>query len=92
MSELRYLASTTIIKDSTLAKVKTGFMKVFASGYSSLFTEEISYCSNISSNLLNLSCKTIGTSLARCFLKTESSFRGRCSGEFTFLTSNLDVA
>ena len=91
MSELRYLASTTIIKDSTLAKVKTGFMKVFASGYSSLFTEEmISYCSNISSNLLKLSCKS--ALLARCFLKTESSFRGRCSGEITFPTSNLDVA
>ena len=34
----------------------------------------------------------MGTLLAPCFLKTASCFRGKCNGEFTFRTSNLDVA
>ena len=41
----------------------------------------------MSSKLLNLSCKGNGTLLARCFLKTASDFKGRCSDEFTFPTS-----
>ena len=52
----------------------------------------ISYCSSMSNNLLTLSCKRIGTLLALCFLKTASGFKGRCSNELTFPTSNLDVA
>ena len=71
VSELRYLASFTIFIDSPIAKIITGFMNVFPSGCSSLFIGEIiSYCSRVSSNLLTLSCKRIGTLLARCFLKT----------------------
>ena len=46
----------------------------------------------MSRNRLTLYCKCIGTLLARCFLKTASGFRGKFSGEFTFPTSNLDVA
>ena len=58
MSELRYLASKTIFKDSPLAKIAIGFMNVFPFGCSSLFTGEIiSLCSCMSSNLLTLSCK-----------------------------------
>ena len=58
MSELRYLASSTIFIDSLLAKIITGFMNVFLFGCCSLFTGEIiSYCSRITSNLLTLTCK-----------------------------------
>ena len=46
----------------------------------------------MSSNQLTLSCKVIGTFIALCFLKTASGFKGKCSGEFIFPTSNLDVA
>ena len=46
----------------------------------------------MSSSLFTLSCKCIGTSLALCFLKTASSFKGKCNGELTFPTSNFDVA
>ena len=68
-------------------------MNVFPFGCSSLFTGEMfSYCSNMSSNLLTLFCKLIGTLHTRFFLKTASGFRGICSGEFTFPTSDLDVA
>ena len=71
----------------------TWFLKVSPFGCSSLLNgETILYSSKVSSNLLILSCKTIGTLFARCFLKTASSYRGRCNGEFTFSTSNLDVA
>ena len=71
----------------------TGFMNVLPVGCSSLFTGEmISYCSSISRNRLTLSCKCIGTLLARCFLQTASSFRGKCIGEFNFPTLNWDVA
>ena len=56
MRELRYLASRTIFKDSSSARIKTGLMKVFTFGCCSLFTgERISCCSNMSSNLLTLS-------------------------------------
>ena len=76
----------------SLKKIK-GLINVLPFGCSSFFAGEmISYCSNMSSNLLTLSCKWIGTLIACCFLKTASSFRGKCSGEFTFPTSNLDVA
>ena len=86
-SELMYLASKTICNDSLLAKIITVFMNAFSFGCSSLFTGEmISFCSNI----LTLSFKGIGTLLARYILKTLSGFRGRCSGEFTSPTSNLD--
>ena len=93
MSELKYFASRTIFKDSPFAKMITGLINVLPFGSSSLFTgETISYCSNMSSNLLTLSCKWFGTLLARCFLKTASSFKGKCTGEFTIPTSSLDVA
>ena len=52
----------------------------------------ISECSRMTSDLLTLSCKWIGTLLDLCFLKTASGFKGRCSGDFIFTTSNLDVA
>ena len=68
MSELRYLTIRTIFDDSHFAKMITGFTNVFHSGCSSLFTwEMVSYCSNMSTNLLTMSCKFIGTLLARCF-------------------------
>ena len=85
MSELRYLDSKTILKDCPFARKITGFINELPFGCFSLFTGKIiSYCSNITSILLTLSCKWIGTLLARCFLKIASSFRGKCSGEFTF--------
>ena len=58
MRELRYLASKTMLNDSPLDRIITGFMNVFPFGCSSSFTGEmISYCPNMSSNLLTLSCK-----------------------------------
>ena len=91
--ELRYLASRTIFSDSSLAKMITGLIKVLPFGCSSLFTGDIiSYCSKMSSNLFTLSCKSIGTLLALCFLKTASSFKGKYNDELIFPTSNLDVA
>ena len=85
MSELRYLASRTIFSDSPLARIITVLINVFPFGSSSFFTGDmISFCSRMSSNLLTL--------LALSFLKTASGFTGRCSGEFIFSTSNLDVA
>ena len=92
-SDLRYLASRTIFSDSPLFKMITGLIKVLPFGCSSLFTGDIiSYCSKMSSSLFTLSCKGIGTLLARCFLKTASGFKGKFSGELIFHTSNLDVA
>ena len=92
-SELRYLASSTISNDSPLARIITGLVESFPFGCSSSITgEKISFCSIMSSNLLNLSCEWIGSLLALCFLKTASFFKGRCSGELNFATSNLDVA
>ena len=41
MSDLRYLASSTIFNDSSLAKIRTAFMNVFPFGCSSLITWEI---------------------------------------------------
>ena len=71
----------------------TGLIKVLPFGCSSLFTGDINlYCSKMSSSLFTLSCKCIGTLPARCFLKTASGFKCKCSGELIFLTSNLDVA
>ena len=71
----------------------TGLIKVLPFGCSSLFTGDIiSYCSKMSSCLFTLSCKGIGNLLALCFLKTASAFKGNCSGELIFLTSNFDVA
>ena len=59
-------------------------------GCCSLFTVEIiSYGSRISKSLFTLSCKCIGTLLARCFWKTESGLSGRCSGKCIFPTSIL---
>ena len=70
ISELRYLASRTIFIDSPLSKMINGLIKVLPFGCSSLFTGDIiSYCSKMSSSLLTLSCKCIGTLLACCFLK-----------------------
>ena len=93
ISELRYLASRTIFSDSPLAKMITGLTKVLPFGSSSMFTGDIiSYCSEMSSSLFTLSCKYIGTLLAFFFLKTASSFKGKCSGELIFPTSNFDVA
>ena len=46
----------------------------------------------MSSSLFTLFCKCIGILLARCFLKTASGFKGKCSGELVFPTSNLDFA
>ena len=92
ISELRYLASRTIFSDSPLAKTITGLIKVLPFGCFSLFTGDIiSYCSKMSSSLFTLSCKCIGTLLALCFLKTASGFKGKCSGELIFPTSNFDV-
>ena len=45
----------------------------------------------MSSSLFTLSCKCIGTLLALCFLKIASGFKGKCSGELIFPTSNFDV-
>ena len=75
-SELKYLASRTNFSDSPLARMITGLIKVFPFGCSSLFTgDRISYCSKMSSHLLTLSCKWIGTLLALCFLKIMSGFK-----------------
>ena len=61
---------------------------MFPFGCSTLFTGDmISHCSKMSSNLLILPCKWIGTLLALCFLKTASVFNGECTGEFFFNTS-----
>ena len=58
LNELRYLASKTIFDDSPLAKMITGFMNVLPFGWSFLIIGEIiSYCSRLSCNLFNLSCK-----------------------------------
>ena len=93
ISELRYVASRTIFSDSSLAKMITGLIKVLPFRCSSLFTGDIiSYCSKMSSSRFTLSCKCIGTLLALCFLKTASPFKGKCSGELIFPTSNFDVA
>ena len=93
ISEMRYLASRTIFSDFPLAKMITGLIKVLPFSCSSLFTDDIiSYCSKISSSLFTLSCKCFGTLLALCFLKTASGFKGKCSGELIFPTSNFDVA
>ena len=92
INELRYLASRTIFSVSPLAKMITGLIKVLLFGCSSLFTgDTISYCSKMSSSLFTLSCKCIGTLLALCFLKIASGFKGKCSGELIFPTSNFDV-
>ena len=91
ISELRYVASRTIFSDSSLAKMITGLIKVLPFRCSSLFTGDIiSYCSKMSR--FTLSCKCIGTLLTLCFLKTASPFKGKCSGELIFPTSNFDVA
>ena len=46
----------------------------------------------MSSSLFTLSCKWNGTLLALCFLKNASGFKGKCSSELIFPTSNFDVA
>ena len=93
ISELRYPASRRFFSDSPLAKMITGLITVLRFVCSSLFTGDIiSYCSEMSSSLFTLSCKCIGTLLALCFLKTASGFKGKCSGELVFPTSNFDVA
>ena len=90
MRELKCLASRTVLKDSHLARIKTGFMNVLPCGCFSFFTGEmISHCSNTSSKRLTLSWNWIGILFAHCFLKIESSFRGIFSVEFTFRTLNL---
>ena len=90
--ESRYLASITFFTDSHLARMKTGLIKVLPFGCFSLFTGDIiSYCSQISSSLVTLSCKCIGTLLALCFLKIVSGFKGKCSGELVFPKSNFDI-
>ena len=76
ISELRYLASKTILifSDTHLARAITGFMKLFSFGCSSLFSGEIiPYCSRMSYNLFTLSCRRVDKLIARCFLKTASS-------------------
>ena len=58
ISELRCLASRTILSDSPFAKVITGLINVLPFGCSSSFTGDIiSYCSKMFNNLLTLSCK-----------------------------------
>ena len=70
ISELRHLASRTFSNEFPLARIKNGFLNVFRFGCSSFLTGEmISFCSNLFSNLLILSCKWIGTLLVRCFWK-----------------------
>ena len=54
IGELKYLASKTILifSDTHLARIFTGFMKLFSFGCSSLFSGEINpYCSRMSHNL-----------------------------------------
>ena len=64
VGELRYLASSTIFSDSTLARL----MKTFPIGCSSFFTGDmISFCSRTSSSLFTLTCKWIGSLLSLCF-------------------------
>ena len=46
----------------------------------------------MSSYRFTFSCMCFGTLLALCFLKTASGFKGKCNGELTLPTSNLDVA
>ena len=47
-SELRYLASRTVFSDSPLARIKTGLIKAFPFGCSSLFTGDmIWHCSRM---------------------------------------------
>ena len=93
ISELRYLASRTILSDYSLARMITRLIKVLLFGCYSLFTGDIiSYRCKISSNRFDLSCKCIGTLLALRFLKTASSFKGIYKDEFTFQTSNLEIA
>ena len=66
MSELRYFASRTFLNNFLVAKIILGFINVLPFGCSSLYTEKmISYCSSMSSSLLTLSCKWIGTLHAR---------------------------
>ena len=66
---MRYLASRIIFSDSPLARIINGLIKVFLFSCSFLFTRDlISYCSRMSSNLLTLSCKWIGTLLAHSVL------------------------
>ena len=58
IKELMYRASNTIFFYFLLDKKITGFMNVFPFDCSFLFTGEIiSFRSNMSSNLLTLSCK-----------------------------------
>ena len=58
ISELRYLASRTIFSDSPFARMITGLINLLPFGCSSLLTGDIiSYCSQLFSNLLTLSCK-----------------------------------
>ena len=91
--ELRYLASRTIFSDSPCARMIPGLIKVLPFSCFSLFTGDIiSYCSKMSSSLLTLSCKCVGTLLALCFLKVASGFKAKCSGELIFPTSNFNVA
>ena len=92
MSELRYLASKTTFNDAPLARIITGCVNVFPFGCSSVLSGEMfSFYSKLTSNLLTLSFRWIGTLLVCCFLKITSSFRGRCNDEITLPTSNLDV-
>ena len=48
--------------------------------------------SKVSSRLITLSCKCIGTLLDLCFLKIASSFKVKRGGELNFPTSNFDAA
>ena len=66
--EIKYCTFKTVLSDYLLARIITGKVIVFSSGCCSLFIGEmISYCSRISNSLFTLSCKCIGTLLARCF-------------------------
>ena len=87
MSDFSYLASRTISNGSIFAKMIREFMNVVNLGCSSLFTGEM--ISFFPVRQVILSCKRIGILLARCFLKTASSFRGKLRCKFTFPTSKI---
>ena len=89
----KYLASSTIFRDSPFRSIITGFVNVFPVDSCSLLTGAMmSYFFNISNSFCILSRRCIGTLLIRCFLKIASFFIGRFNFTFVLPTSNFVVA
>ena len=89
----KYLASSTIFKDSPFRSIITGFVNVFPVDSCSLFYR----CNYViflrtSNSFCIRSRRCIGTLLILCFLNIASFFIGKFNFTFVFPTSNFVVA